>query len=230
MKLSSLILCIFLLTAQQPSKVYEVQHVTADFEITGRGDHATWDKSGLLTDFTLPWNQELAQPTSFRALWSDQYYYFLYHVVDLDIVAPSEARDEVNVLPSDRIEIFFKVNDAMDPYYCLEMDSKGRVLDYEGRFYRNSNFEWDWPAEEIDVKAQLTPDGYSVEGKISLKSLRELGIINPDESLSAGLFRGDYFHVNAGKTSVRWISWVIPDSSKPDFHIPSAFGKLALVK
>ena len=209
-------------------KVYHVKKVASDFEISGKGEQEIWNQAALLTDFRLPWDKTLAQPTSFRALWTDNFYYFFYDVIDLDIVAPGEARNQLNVLPSDRIEIFFKANGQMSPYYCLEMDPKGRVLDYLARYYRDTDFDWEWPENELEVKASIKKDGYMVEGKISLNSLRDLQLLADDHSMDVGLFRGDFYHLNASKTDVRWISWVSPESEKPDFHIPSAFGKLVL--
>ena len=226
-------LCILICISFTPKddlKVYQVKKVSTEFNINGKGDHEIWNHAGLLTDFQLPWDDVIAQPTTFRALWSDQYYYFFYEVADLDIVAPGEGRNQKNVLPSDRIEIFFKSNGQMNPYYCLEMDPKGRILDYISRFYRDSDFSWSWPKGHLDVQATIKKDGYLVEGKISLSSLRDLGILADDQTMDAGLFRGDYYHKNKYKTAVRWISWVIPKAEEPDFHIPSAFGKLELIE
>ena len=211
-------------------KVYQVKKIDSPLEITGKGDNPVWDQAALLTDFQQPWNKELAQPTSFRALWDEDYYYFFYDAIDLDIVAPGETRDKRNVLPSDRIEIFFKVNGQMNPYYCLEMDPKGRVLDYEAQYYREVDLTWSWPDGELEVKSKIKNDGYTVEGKISLNSLRDLGILDESMQMEVGLFRGDFYRVGANQTDVRWVSWVIPEADTPDFHIPSAFGKLMLAE
>ncbi len=224
----STMLFVFILPDQEP-KVYEVKATTEPFEITGKGKHLAWNQASLLTDFSLPWHEELAQPTSFRALWTESHFYFLYNVIDLEIITPGDPSDPRGVLPSDRIEIFFKVNQGMDPYYCLEMDPIGRVFDYEGHYYRNSNFDWKWPDDHIEIKASKTKDGYIVEGKISMESLKKLGILK-DNLLDVGLFRGDQHSTSKNKTDVKWISWVHPNTDHPDFHVPSAFGQLILVE
>ncbi len=210
------------------TKTYEVHRLSSEMVINGFGTSDHWNQAALLTDFRLPWRDQLAEPTTFRALWDDSHFYFLYQVIDLDVVTPGDPNDPRGVLPSDRIEIFFKVDGGMDPYYCLEMDPLGRVFDYKGQYYRNSDFGWSWPKGQLEVLANKTSDGYIVEGKIGLQSLRELGILEGTD-MDAGLFRGDYYHTSADETDVRWISWVLPDSDHPDFHIPSAFGKLVLV-
>ncbi|MBK8501393.1 MAG: carbohydrate-binding family 9-like protein [Saprospiraceae bacterium] len=211
-------------------KRYEIKRAKQEVNITGKGSDPIWDQAAILTDFQLPWNDEIPQPTSFRALWTDSSLYLLYQVIDLDVVAPGPPKDKRGVLPSDRVEIFFKAHGEMNPYYCLELDPRARVLDYEATYYRNTNFEWMWPAGQLEVLATSTPDGYIVEARISLQSLIDLGILNDDRSIDAGLFRGDFFSINKNTTDVKWISWVHPDSEKPDFHIPSAFGKLKFVE
>jgi hypothetical protein len=210
-------------------KTYEVTKSKKEIVIDGKGSDEIWAQAGLLTDFKFPWRHEIAQPTTFRAIWTDSSLYLLYQVIDHDIVvAPGPIQDERGVLPSDRVEIFFKVKHQMNPYYCLELDPKSRVLDYESRFYRQSDLDWTWPAGQLRVMTSLNSEGFTVEAKISLESLRALDIINEDNSIDAGLFRGDYMHTSNNKSIVKWISWVDPGSEKPDFHIATAFGKLIL--
>lgn len=206
---------------------YIVKSIAESLTIDGKGSDALWSDANNLTDFTLPWNDDEPQQTSFRALWSPNDFYFLYQVLDDDIVAPGKDGDKLGVLPSDRVEIFFKSEGAMDPYYCLELDPRNRVLDYIAKLYRETDFEWSWPAGQLEIKTSQTTNGYMVEGRISLSSLSELGILK-DHEMEAGLFRGDYFHTSGVETDVLWITWIVPDSEKPDFHIPSAFGKLIL--
>lgn len=213
----------------QEAKVYDVKSTETSFDITGDGAHMAWEQAALLTDFSLPWREELAQPTSFRALWTESHFYFLYNVIDLEIITPGDPDDPRGVLPSDRIEIFFKVNEGMDPYYCLEMDPIGRIFDYEGHYYRNSNFDWKWPEGQLEVKTSKAKDGYIVEGKIGLESLKKLGILK-DRELSVGLFRGDQYTTVKNKKDVKWISWVHPNTDHADFHVPSAFGQLILIE
>ncbi len=222
------LLAILLFQGGESLKIYEVRKVRQEIQMTGSGSDPIWNQAGILTDFQLPWNDEIPQPTAFQALWTDSALYLLYKVIDHDIVAPGPPKDSRGVLPSDRVEIFFKVRGEMDPYYCLEMDPRARVLDYESRFYRQANFEWHWPEDHLEVLATTTVDGYIVEARISMESLENLAIINDDRTIDAGIFRGDFQHNQ--NQPVKWISWVHPDSERPDFHIPSAFGKLLLTE
>jgi hypothetical protein len=73
----------------------------------------------------------------------------------------------------------------------------------------------------------LRKEGYTVELAFSKKSLRALGLLT-DNRLLAGLYRGNCVALNGKAATLKWISWVKPDSKTPEFHIPSSFGVLML--
>ncbi len=134
----------------------------------------------------------------------------------------------MEVVDSDRVEIFFRSDDRLDPYYCLEMDPLGRVLDYRASFYRKFEYEWQWPGRnQLQIKSNYAHSGYIVEGSITMASLKELNLLNNNE-LQAGLFRGECLKVRDPESSFSWISWIKPESVRPDFHIPSSFGVIKL--
>lgn len=208
--------------------VYQVNHIEGTIQITGKGKDPQWSKAELLTDFVYPWREEAAPKTEFRALWNGTQLYFLYHAEDPEIIYQEGGEMEQDAVQSDRVEIFMKSDDQMDPYYSLEMDALGRLFDSEGRFYRDIDSEWDWPEGDIQLEADKQAGRYTVEGSLSIESLRQLGMYKDDGLLKAGLYRGEYLSTSSGDTTVRWISWIRPDSEKPDFHIPSSFGTFTL--
>lgn len=210
-------------------KSYEVKRTDQPVQISGKGTDPAWKTANVLTDFTFPWRTETAPATTFRALWDDDYLYFLYRAEDPKIITKHRGLGERDAVDSDRVEIFFKSDDRMDPYYALEMDAVGRVLDTQGRYHRNIDYNWNWPEGQLVLEASIDNDGYWVEGSISFASLRQLGMYRDDRLLRAGLYRGDYQLLENDEIEVRWISWVMPDSETPDFHIPSSFGELHLV-
>lgn len=226
------LLILFLLSSSCNSnmKSYTVKKIDQTIEITGKGTDIIWKKANDLTDFSYPWRTEIAPKTSFKALYNDTHFYFLYRATDPDIITKERGLGERDAVDSDRVEIFFKANDKMNPYYALEMDALGRVLDTEGRFYRKIDFDWGWPKGELLLKATTDQEGYWVEGSISFQSLRKLGMYKDDHILKAGLYRGEYVTEANGDIITKWISWVKPAAEKPDFHIPSSFGILKLAK
>ena len=225
-------ICIFWFMTMEQNTIqpsYEVQKINRPIHLTGSATDILWEKAIPISNFVYPWNDGTPPKTIFRGLWDQQFFYFCFVVDDMNIIAPGDPDDKRGVLPSDRVEIFFKSQGAMDPYFCLEMDPIGRVLDYKAHYYRNVDFDWKWPDQGLEVFASLIEKGYVVEGKISLQSMRELGILNAT-TIHAGLFRGDFYPVDGKENKVKWISWIKPDSENPDFHIPSAFGIFQLIE
>ena len=208
-------------------KIYSVFRISGDISLSGKGDSPYWMKASLLTDFSYPWEKERPPVTKFRALHNDDWLYCLYDVTDHNVNILQEKNEKWEVASSSRVEIFFKIDDALTPYYCLEIDPLGRVLDYEATFHRKFNPTWSWPVGQLIVKTERRKDGYSLELAISKASLKNLGLVN-NNSLKAGLYRGDCTPQSSGDPDFKWISWATPDSKTPDFHIPSSFGILRL--
>ena len=184
-----------------------------------------WATASLLTDFCYPWRKATPPPTLFRALHNEYYLYFHFEVVDHDLFAATHEDTQTAVAGSDRVELFFRKDVRMHPYYCLEMDWQGRLLDNQAWFHRQMDYDWQWP-DGLHFRSRLTANGYIVEGCLAKASLSELDLIH-NHQVEAGIFRGEYS--SHPKASVQWISWVRPDSPQPDFHIPSAFGILKLL-
>jgi hypothetical protein len=188
-----------------------------------------WGLADVLTDFAYPWNEGLPPAMTFQALWNDERLFFRFEVSGDRFLAAENTHHKMAVVDSDRVEIFFRTDRQMDPYYCLEMDPLSRVLDYRAGYYRQFDFEWQWPGNKtLDVCGVLTTTGYSVEGSVTIASLSQLGLLQ-NRVLEAGIFRGQCLKLPPDP-EFKWISWVLPDSPNPDFHIPSAFGKIILVE
>lgn len=210
------------------AQTYVVKKIPGNvLQITGKGNNQAWSKATVLTDFNYPWEIEKAPATSFSALWDGKWLYCLYRVKDDSVITLINKNNKLEVGASDRVEIFMARDSALTPYYCLEMDSKGRVLDYRAFFYRKMDYGWKWPDKQYIIKTTAVKDGYIVEVAISIKSLTDLGLLQ-NKRLRAGLFRAECKSTKEGKPRLHWISWIKPNSPRPDFHIPSAFGVLVL--
>ena len=207
--------------------VYRVEKVETDFSITGTGNSLHWKNGTALTDFSFPWENGYLPHLSFKALQTPDWLYCLFEVTDTKVIVFVDKHDKKEVMNSDRVELFLRRNEKMTPYYCLELDPLGRILDYKAEHYRRFDMDWSWPNNQLKVKTCQTQSGYSVEVAISKKSLIELGVLQ-NNRLEAGLFRGKCMEINEGVANLKWISWIKPDSPSPDFHIPSSFGVLML--
>ena len=211
-------------------KEYIVKKI-ADYLLTGKAEemHSVWDMANENADFTYPWEQEKAPEMIFRALHDNQNFYFRFDVEERNILTFTDKNHKMEVVDSDRVEIFFRQNDKMNPYYCLEMDAHARVLDYEAKHYRDFDFDWEWEKGKLSVEAFKHANGYVVEGSIELSSLKNMGLLR-NNIMEAGLFRGQCLALpkDGKEADMKWISWVKPESNQPDFHIPSSFGLLKL--
>jgi hypothetical protein len=185
-----------------------------------------WDSIDKIEDFDYPWRDEIAPKTTFEAYYDDEYIYFRFVAA---CVAPKvfvDNNNKLEVVNSERVEIFFRSNKKMQTYYCLEMDPYGRVLDYKAESYRIFDRTWRWPGG-LPMKVKVLKDVYEVEGKISFSILHDLNLIK-NNRIEIGLFRGHCTNIKEGKATINWISWVHPNTIEPDFHVPSSFGVLYL--
>ena len=210
------------------AQTYQVKKVPAgSIQVDGGGASQAWSQAAFLSDFVYPWDSAAAPATSFAALWDGDWFYGLFRVQDDSVITLVKDNNKMEVGASDRVEIFLKKDDAMNPYYCLEMDADSRVLDYNAFYYRKMNYPWHWPNGQLIIKTSRIQKGYILEFAISIRSLKELGLLS-DGRLQAGLFRAECVGFVNGRADLRWISWIRPRSDHPDFHIPSAFGTLIL--
>ena len=208
------------------TKTYSVENIKdEEVVVTGSGDSKLWKKAKSITDFTYPWENKRSTTTSFKALHNKEWFYCLYEVQDSDIKVYVKDNNKLEVINSDRVEIFFRRDEKLTPYYCLELDPNGRVLDYEAEHHRKFNPAWSWPTGQLKVKASRTSDGYIVEVAIRKESLLKLGLLK-DNRIEAGIFRAECVSLVGDQANMSWISWLTPTSETPDFHIASAFGTL----
>jgi hypothetical protein len=183
-----------------------------------------WHLSENLDDFSYPWERRTFPQMEFRAMHNQSWLHCNFRATDQDIKVYRAKDEKIEVLYGDRVEIFFARDPSLNEYYCLEIDPYGRVYDYKASFYRKFDDLWAWPPGEIVVSADYSDNGYNVTLSLSMQSLKDFGLIK-DRKMLAGIFRGDCSEIDLQNENMRWISWVKPDSSHPDFHIPSAFGE-----
>lgn len=164
-----------------------------------------------LTGLFAPWDG-IEDNTIFTCSADSARFYFSYEVVDSTITLVEPFTGELDVNPEDRVEIFFSTSLEMDPYFCLEIDPMGRVMDYSCRYYRQYDYDWDMPS--LEVASDFTDDGYEITGSLSKAVLQELGI-NLD-NFYMGIFRADFHH----DRPENWLSRLAPYRESPDFHIP----------
>lgn len=164
-----------------------------------RGFHAPWDG---LDDNTLLTMRRSADSLIFR-----------FRVKDGTMAVAGDIAGERDIEPEDRVELFFSATaDMKEPYFGVETDPKGRVLDYKVKYYRDFDYAWDFPGISVDSK--LTGKGYSVRMAFPISELERLGL---GKEFFLGAFRADF----TPEGSVVWYSRRPAPDTAPDFHKPN---------
>lgn len=166
--------------------------------MTVEGFHAPWDGKDDDTRLTM---------------WRDaDSLYFRFDVSENTLTLAQEVSSESDIEPEDRIELFFSATDDMStPYYGIEIDPAGNILDYKVGYYRKFDYGWTFPG--VTVKTSIAEGGYCVEAHFSRRELEALGI---GRKFWLGAFRDDFLPDG----SVVWYSRRPTSDKEPDFHKP----------
>lgn len=209
-------------------KTYFLEYIeAAAVEIDGIASENVWKNITRESGFSFPWKQALAPSTVFQGFYTGEYIFFYFDVNDPDLVV-SPGLTEHAVAEGDRVELFFSGGLDMEEYFCLEIDSSGRVLDYRASFYRK--FDNGWDLEGLRAAGSVVPGGYTVEMAVPTAWFRNSGISSLEQNsvINAGIYRGEFSHTATNGISKSWISWQDPGTENPDFHIPSSLGLFTL--
>lgn len=209
-------------------KTYKVNKIEkGKLTITGKANSAQWKKAEILKDFSSPWDDQFPVNMVFKSLWDTENLYFCFIVYDDSIYIDKTDNTKSSINNSDRVELFFAKDNNLNPYYCFEIDTESRIMDFIAYPEKNLDFSWSWPQEDICVKSSVEKDKYTVEGLISLQSLKHFGLIE-NNSIKTGLYRAKYNLEDDGIYKPTWITWINPQTQEPNFHINSSFGNLFL--
>lgn len=209
-------------------KNYNVNRIEKNIlQINGLGNNPFWDKAEILTDFTSPWSDLKPEKIEFRSLWDTENIYFCYKVYDDNIHIDRQDDSIDSIGESDRVEIFFRTDENLNPYYCLEIDPTPRIMDFIASPKKKFDFDWNWPENNLLVKSSIKSDHFIVEFSVSIQSLKNFHLIK-DNVIEAGIYRAKYIKQENKLFEPTWITWVNPNTETPNFHIASSFGTLTL--
>ena len=152
--------------------------------------------------------------TEFSCGIRDGRFRFSFRVLDSTVHAVETVAYKRDLERGDRVEVFFSPTaDMSKRYYCAEIDPRGRVLDYSIVYPRK--FDYTWSFRTLEKTCTLTPDGYAVEGSVSVEELKSFGI--DPKRFWIGVFRADY---DQDEQLVDWHSKVPHGPGDADFHRP----------
>ncbi len=196
-------------------------------KITGTAGHDLWKEAVVLNEFKSPWDSAPVSPIEFRALHDTKNLYFSFRVYDEKVHIDTTDDSDESIGNSDRVELFFRADAQLNPYFCLEMDPTPRVMDFKAKYQRNFDFNWNWPASDFQIQSVIENDHFVVEGAISIASLSSYGLLK-NGKIETGIYRAKFNEVSKGNYEPTWITWVDPKTPEPDFHLPASFGVLEL--
>ncbi|MEO9570247.1 MAG: sugar-binding protein [Polaribacter sp.] len=208
-------------------KIYKVKYLKKSSENLIKDNPKKWKKANTLIDFYSPWDSKPIKKIEFKAVHNNEKIFFRFKVDDKDTYThPSRDKNE-SINTSDRVELFFRTNQSLNPYYCLEIDTTSRIMDFKAYPNKKFDFNWNWPSEHIGVKSTKKDTYFVVEITISIQSLKELSLLNGN-FIETGIYRAKYIKEKSDTYIPTWITWVDPTTPEPNFHTQNSFGLLEL--
>lgn len=210
----------FLAEEQPVVAEYEIPYGAASITVDGLLTEACYSEHPAVTQFTQAGKPNESVPqTEAWLFWNEGGLSFAFRVVDSNLAAQISGDDEHDVDHQDRVEVFLWSGNSNDPYHCIEVAAKGAVHDYQARFYRK--FDDDWQAPGCKTSVTGNESGYIVEGHLSAEGLAQMKYpLATGKTWSIGLFRADFDRYGGTPT---WINWKDSGSQDPDFHLATAF-------
>ncbi|GAA4954485.1 hypothetical protein GCM10023314_30170 [Algibacter agarivorans] len=208
------------------SKVYCVELLKkGQLNFKNKDNSKLWSKANVLEEFVSPWDKHSISKIVFRALWDSKNLYFRFKVYDPDLYIDTTDNSKSSINNSDRVELFFRSDKNMNPYYCLEIDPTPRIMDFKAGPNKQFDFNFSWPLGDLEVLSSIEKTHFIVEGAISIKSLVAFGLLKNGQ-IEAGIFRAKYNKRKDGNYEPTWVTWINPMTETPNFHIASSFGIL----
>ncbi len=209
-------------------KTYKVNFTPRKDEVLlGDGQHSIWNEANSLTDFSSPWDTQPVKKIEFKALHNAEKIFFQFKVHDHQVHIHSSENRKNSIDNSDRVELFFRSDSSLNPYYCLEIDPLGRIMDFKAKPNKEFDFNWNWPIKDIEIKSRIASLFFIVEISITIQSLKELHLLK-NGKIETGIYRAKYNKKKNGSFEPTWIPWVDPNTETPNFHTPTSFGLLVL--
>jgi len=191
--------------------------------IDGHED-AAWKSASAVT-FATDWSgAATAASTRVRALWGKGAFYMLWEVEGTN-ASTDESRpvkiEREKLYEEDCIELFL----APDPaertrYYEVEIGPLGHFLDLAvDRRTKTSDVAW---SSRPEIATRVDRPHHRATIEVALRAPEIVRALKPGAQLPFALYRME------GKSPRLYLAWSPTRTSKPNFHVPEAFGTLAL--
>lgn len=192
--------------------------------VDGRGEDAAWAGATPIVWETDYAGQSSGIVTRTQFLYSARALYVLWHLentgLNVDRTRPVDA-PRTKLYEEDCVELFFTPDRSRPShYYEMEQGPFGHFWDLEiDREAHISNTTWSSGARVATTQDPATRSA-TIETELTAPEI--VRALIPGARLAIGLYRME------GKDPRHYLAWSPPRTSKPNFHVPEAFGILAL--
>jgi uncharacterized protein YraI len=162
--------------------------------------------------------------TTVRAIWSEHALYMLWEVegtgLHTDHSRPVDVERE-GLYNEDCVEIFFTPNPAEPKkYFEIELGPYGHYFDLAIDKKANTSDEhWSSGAQ---IRTTVDPTSHKAVIEVALTSPDIVHALKSGANLPINMFRME------GKGTRQYLAWSPTRTPRPNFHVPEAFGTLAL--
>jgi len=214
-------------------KEYICGQVSKPILVDGSLDEPDWAEVEAIRDFVSCIDSgPVTQKTEAKLCWDDERLYIAFRCYDRDIWGTLLSRDNP-VYEEEVVEVFLDTDCDMKNYYEIEVSPRNVVFDAsifnptEIRKDMQADVSWDC----IGMKTATYVNG-TLDDRTDKDEYWTVEISIPFKALSGGLCAsprdGEVWRINLYRIerspAFELISW--SPTMKPDFHIPSAFGKV----
>ena len=221
--------CLVSLAAQAqtaPLRVYQVERTSTAIKIDGKLDDTAWKKAALVGDFVNNSDgSESAYKTEARVLYDENFIYFAFRCVDVNIWSTMRHRDE-HLWEEEVVEVFLQADPNQPSYIELEVNPLGTMLDIYLLAARKPLHYESWNSEKLRWAVHV--DG-TVDGKPDDREWTCEIALPLEDIVTARTVRQyrDRWRMNLYRRTLpkpAGLAW--SPTLRADFHVPQRFGEI----
>jgi uncharacterized protein (DUF362 family) len=209
--------------AAEPPPVHAAALGSRVIVVDGLGDDAAWrdvSPTSWDTDYA---GKGTGIVTRARFLYAPDALYALFELEETELFTDRSRRTDLprpRLYEEDCVELFLTPDASRRRhYYEVELGPFGHFLDLDVNLDSKKNSPW---SSRPTVAATEDPARHRAVIEAKLAAPEIASALKPGAHLPIGLFRME------GKSPRRYLAWSPPRTTKPNFHIPEAFGTLVL--
>jgi len=203
-----------------------VRHIDHEISLDASHPAAEWEKAAPVA-FTTDWQGKNSDPglqTNVRLLWSDRTLYVRYECRYRELYVfndsdPNGRRD--HLWDRDVAEAFLQPDPSRERYYReFEVSPNGMWIDLDI-----------FPGGLADLKSGLQRSVVVDQARHIWTAELAIPLVALTEQFdSSKIWRANFYRIEGSKEPRTYLAWQPTLTPTPNFHVPSAFGRLRFLK